>query len=265
MIAIILAAGLGSRLKLKIRSKFGFSIPFLLLNTETLGREVPFSDEFLVENVFRAFQDRAPVSYLFVLGYRFVENSPVLAYLAQKYGVRLHYVVNPWFAKTNTAYSLHLALEALLANGYEDDLLIINGDNYLSSAAWQKIRQKMKEGRSFLVVDQAGPLTAESFKIKLEGSRILEMGKHLDPEESNGEFIGVSFLKKDLVPKLAEAVRELVSTNLEEYYDRAFIPLSQGGLLDYVFLSAEEPWTEIDFPEDLNRLAEILRRENEAP
>jgi len=263
MIVIVLAAGLGSRLKLKTRSKFGFSIPFLLLNTETLGPEVPFSDEFLVENVFRAFEDRASVSYLFVLGYRFVENSPVLAFLAQKYGVRLHYVVNPWFAETNTAYSLHLALESLLANRYEDDLLIINGDNYLSQAAWKKVREKMEKGRSFLVVDRGRPLTEESFKIKLDGDRILDMGKHLDPKESSGEFIGVSFLKEALVPQLAEAVKELVSKDRKEYYDRAFIPLSQKGHLDYLFLSEAEPWTEIDFPEDLNRLAEILRREHE--
>jgi len=266
MIVIILAAGRGARLELGQKSKFGFSIPFLLLNSETLGQGRPLlRDEFLVENVFRALEGEGSLSYLFVLGYRFVENTPLLAFLAQKYGARINYVVNPWFAETNTAYSLHLALESLWHNGYQDDLLILNGDNYLCRRTWQRLRQERRQGGSFLVIDPVRPLTPESFKIKLQGGVILDMGKHLRPEESQGEFIGVSFWQRQHVPLLVEAVREMVASNRQEYYDRAFIPLSHRGLLRYVFLREGECWTEIDFPEDLRGLREILAQEDAAP
>jgi len=259
MITIILAAGKGSRLKLKTKSKFAYSIPFLMLTPDILKQKnINVEDEFLVENIFKGLKN-INSSFLFVLGYKFLNVTPLLSYLMHKYGKRVDYVVNTKYYKTNTGYSLLLALEAIIGedNDYLDDILIINGDNFLSNDAWKKILEKIKENKSFIVVDTYKKLTAESFKVKIENKKIINMGKNINISSSTGEFIGVSFLRKEDVLPFFNILKDLVNRNKNIYYDLAFKNFSQIYDLDYLYLQGEL-WTEIDFKEDLENLKKIL-------
>ena len=164
MITIILAAGKGSRLSLDKKSKFSYSIPFLFLNINLPPLELDLKDEYLVENIIKNLK-LLDNHFLFVLGYKFFHATPILAYLSQKYGAKIDYVVNPDFETTNTAYSLYLAIKAIISNDYLDDILILNGDLYLSSKLWTTIRKFINKKQNFLVIDTAKTLDEESFKI----------------------------------------------------------------------------------------------------
>ncbi len=271
---IVLAAGMGSRLGLGNKSKFSFSIPFLFTEhlfkvvkalEENYTQDLDFiSEEFLIENLFKNINRlNLMKEFLFVLGYKFLEVTPILSYLAQKYGEKINYVVNPWFEDTNTAYSLLLAIKSIINSAYDDDILIFNGDNYLSKDAWTKVMMSLPSGKSFVVVDRASALTEESFKVKIDqtGKQILDMGKDLCLEESTGEFIGVSFVVKRDLPLFLDILENLVENDKKSYYDLAFIPLSQKGKIDYVFLDGEL-WTEIDFLEDIKKLVKILLKDS---
>jgi len=258
MIGIILAAGKGSRLKIGEKSKFAFSIPFLLLNNKS---SVVYKDEFLIENLFKNLGE-LNFEVIFVLGYKFLDLTPILTYLSQKYGKKINYVVNPIFNRTNTGYSLWIVLKSLINedNEYLDDILIFNGDNFLSTKAWKKIKEQIKKDKSFIVVDVSKKLTEESFKVIIKDNVILDMGKHLDIKESSGEFIGVSFLKKKDIPLFLEILESLLEKNNNAYYDFAFLEFSRRKSLNFLFLKGEK-WTEIDFKEDLKMLEGILKEE----
>jgi len=267
---IVLAAGMGSRLGLGNKSKFSFSIPFLFTEhlfkaartlEENCTQGLDFiSEEFLIENLFKNTNGlNLMKEFLFVLGYKFLEVTPILSYLSQKYGERINYIVNPCFNETNTAYSLFLSIKSIVNNNYDDDILIFNGDNYLSKKAWEKVVMSLPSEKSFMVIDRASVLTEESFKVKIDrtGKQILDMGKNLKLEDSTGEFIGVSFVVKRDLPLFLDVLEDLVEKDKKAYYDLAFIPLSQRGMIDYVFLEGEL-WTELDFLEDIKKLVKIL-------
>jgi choline kinase len=260
---IVLAAGKGSRLKIGTKSKFAFSIPFLILNYDKNRDNIKINEEYLIENLFKGLKE-LKFSCLFVLGYKFLENTPILSYLSHKYGKRIDYIVNPFFEETNTSYSLWLALKSLIDNGYLEDILIFNGDNYLSKKAWEKIKSKLNNTKkSFIVIDNFKELTEESFKIKiLKDKNIIEkMGKEISISESEGEFIGVSYIKKDDLITFFKILENIVKENKQNYYDIAFIEFSKKTQLDFLFLNGEK-WTEIDFKEDLENLKKIIKEDS---
>ena len=102
MKAIILAAGVGRRLKTPI--------PKTLIEIKT-GRT-------FISNILEILRSEGIREIICVVGYKkelIMEKHPDLLY-----------VYNPRFAFTNTGVSLHLALNSI----EPDDLLIINGDVY---------------------------------------------------------------------------------------------------------------------------------------
>lgn len=108
MQAIILAAGMGKRLGEYTRN-----------NTKCM---VPVNGTCLIDRVFKQLSGISLNRVVIVIGYK---GQALKQYLGkERNGIRIEYVENPIYEKTNNIYSLALAKEKLL----EDDTLLIESD-----------------------------------------------------------------------------------------------------------------------------------------
>ena len=99
-------------------------------------------------------------------------------------------------------------------------------------------------------------LNEESFKLILDDMKtnadnsiangiISEIGKEIDIPSSTGEFIGVSKVIKEDLPRFNEILSQLIDEDRQNYYDFAYKPLSRDTTIDYVLTNGLK-WTEID-------------------
>ena len=85
---------------------------------------------------------------------------------------------------------------------------------------------------------------------------IKEIGKGIDISSSTGEFIGVSKVAKNDIPKFNEILKELIGEDEQNYYDFAYKTLSKISPIDFVLTNGLK-WTEIDDHTDWEQ-AQIL-------
>ncbi len=188
--------------------------------------------------------------YVVVVGHFKEKVADECARLAAKYDVRFTIVENANYFQTNTGVSTLLAIEQLK----NKDFIIINGDNVFD----QKILTKLLESDSTaMIIDNYKKLNQESFKITIDGSTIKDMGKQIDISTSSGEFIGISEVARDDVELFARILSDLTRENPQQYYDIAFVELSQKSEIDFVFTNGLK-WTEIDDIDDFNHAKSIF-------
>ena len=236
MIAVILAAGMGERL-----------MPLTKDMPKTL---LQIDHETIIEKMVINCLNNGIREYVVVVGHFKEKVADECARLAAKYDVRFTIVENANYFQTNTGVSTLLAIEQLK----NKDFIIINGDNVFD----QKILTKLLESDSTaMIIDNYKKLNQESFKITIDGSTIKDMGKQIDISTSSGEFIGISKVARDDVELFAKILSNLTRENPQQYYDIAFVELSQKSEIDFVFTNGLK-WTEIDDIDDFNHAKSIF-------
>jgi choline kinase len=223
MKAVILAAGLGSRLGDKDLPKpltlldNGQSI--LQLQIRSLTRHMSIHD------------------ILIVVGFRkelIMDRHPDLLF-----------VYNPSFAEENTAKSLLRALHKV-----QEDVLWINGDVIFHPSVLQDVITLRQTG----MVVNAAVVDEESVKYRTDkqGS-IVEVSKTvLQPE---GEALGMNFWKS---ADLALLKTELIACRPNDYFEKGIEFCIQKGLVVKPIQVSENLCAEIDFPEDLKKANQML-------
>ncbi len=171
------------------------------------------------------------------------------------------WIENPEYATTNTAYSVWLAGEKVLAA--DVDILLINGDVVFDSRVIRTIIDA--PGMNVLAV-RFDRVAEEEVKVRLnERRQIIEIGKHIPPSEAAGESVGVNRLSRLHLPKLFEVLGERIENGegAGEYYEAAFNQLVQEGMLfltaDVTDLPVMEVDTSEDYQEVLNTIFPRLR------
>ncbi|EFI32833.1 4-diphosphocytidyl-2C-methyl-D-erythritol synthase [Desulfonatronospira thiodismutans ASO3-1] len=213
MKAVILAAGLGSRL--------GKSLPKCLnhIGSETiLSRQMRFFHKHGIKQV------------IVVVGYKkdlVMEENPEALF---KY--------NPFFSSTNTAKSLLLALENL-----DEDVIWVNGDVVFDIEVLQEV---VCAEYSVAAVDtkKCGPEEIK-YTADFQGN-LLEISKHV--QKPWGEAVGINkVLQKDL----AEFRQALKICHNNDYFEKGMeIAINTGVIFKTLDISSHR-CIEIDFPQDL--------------
>lgn len=240
MIAVILAAGMGTRLR-----PLTDNIPKPLLEMNGLT---------LLERMIKNCMDEDIKKFIVVTGYYSEKVDALCSELENKYSINIKTIKNENYDTTNTSVSTFLASSFIENNEKDEDFILINGDNVLDPKIIHNI---VESDYSALIVDNYKQLNEESFKLIIDNGEIRDIGKQLEIEESSGEFIGVSkVLFKDL-PAFNEILEELIEKDSQNYYDYAYQNLSKSTHLEYVFTDALE-WTEIDDHTDYQKAQEIL-------
>lgn len=246
MIGIVLAAGAGRRLR---------------PDTDCLPKALlPVDGQMTILDI--ALRNLAAVGLkdvVVVVGFAAAEVADRVAQLEQRHGIALELVHNGRAEEWNNAYSLWLAREhcghgALLVNG--DTVHPVSVEKALLAAAEQTGHPEV-----ILAIDNVKKLGDEEMKVVLDERGLLaRITKQMDPEQADGEYIGVTLISPGAAIPLADALEATWRRDPGLYYEDGYQELAdRGGEIGAVPIGAVE-WVEVDNHRDLMRAREIAPR-----
>jgi choline kinase len=171
-------------------------------------------------------------------------------------GHTVTYVENSRFAETNSLYSLWTA-RALLYEGF----VVLNCDVLFHPALLDDLLATHHDAALLIAYRQAGQPSFgdEEMKVKVQGDRVVQISKTMDPADADGENLGIVKFGAHSAPHLVSTLDRIVAAGgLRDWAPRAFQEFAQERPL-HAIGTRGLPWTEIDFPEDYQRaLREVL-------
>jgi choline kinase len=160
-------------------------------------------------------------------------------------GDRATYIVNERYAETNSLYSF------MLARGWiRGDVLVLNCDVLFDPRLAQMLQDRH---RNALLFDSDSGAEAEEMKVALQGDCLDEMSKELPPERTEGENVGMLRLDRHAAQHALEEAERLVAGGGQRQWLASAINRTARRHKFKCVDVAGLPWTEIDFPHDLER------------
>jgi choline kinase len=231
MKAIILAAGLGSRLA--------------PLTDTTPKSLLPVGGRPILHRQLSAIRQCGLQEVIMVTGYR---AEMIKQFIADQFpDLTVTFIHNPDFSTTNTAYSLWLTKE--VASG--EDFVKFDADVVFQEEILEKLLAA--PGDLCFTVDQQINLASEEVKVQLDqNGKILKIGKHISPENAIGESIGIDKVMSSESARLFTLLDELLADtkNRQAYYEAAFEMIIERGAYCTINDITGCKWTEIDSHED---------------
>ena len=158
-------------------------------------------------------------------------------------GDSCNFVENPDYADTNSLYSF-----ALCKNWISDSTLVMNCDVL---AHPEILRHVLAVEGSAFAYDSSRGWEEEDMKVLLQDGRLRTMSKALPPDEAHGENVGILKFDKDTIRRLVcEAEVRIDSGGAQDWFPAAVAKIASKVPIRGVDI-AGLPWTEIDFPDDL--------------
>lgn len=164
------------------------------------------------------------------------------------------FVENSDFAATNSMYSLWLA-RPLLAGGF----IVMNCDVLVHPQLVVDLASAAHEDALLLAYREPGTTYGdEEMKVRVRCGRVVDMSKTMDPDEADGENLGIVKFGPSGARLLVEKMDALVAAGERKaWVPRAFKAFADERPL-YAIGTRGLPWTEIDFPEDYRRAVEVV-------
>lgn len=166
MKALILAAGMGTRLRPLTNSK-----PKCLV--EVNGEPIIFRQ---IENL----EKNGIKNITIITGYK----SDMLKYILEERYSFINIIVNPNYETTNNMYSAYLAKD----DYYEKNFLLINGDVYFDDIV---VNELLKQKYDNSIIIEKGEYNKESMKVRYNKTRIEEISKEISQNDAFGVSIDI--------------------------------------------------------------------------
>lgn len=164
--------------------------------------------------------------------------------------IKIKYIENRIYDQTNTIYSVWLAKKEA-----ENGFILINGDVVSEDILIKELIEH--PAKTVLTIDNVKKLGEEEVKIMIQGSKITNIGKQLDPLKSYGESIGVQKIRKEDTKILFEEIKKFVDRNeVKTFYESAFNNILDKVRFDILKTDGQK-WTEVDFVEDYEEAKKI--------
>jgi choline kinase len=235
-VGVILAAGLGSRLR-----PLTDSTPKCLLDVGGVT---------LLERQLRRLAAAGVKRSVVVVGYLGDQIGAHLRRVPPPLEVML--APNPVYATTGNC----LSVLAARAHVGDDGILIIDGDVVLTGDALTHLLAD--PAPCSVLLDRETPLGHEEMKALLDGEgRIRQLSKGLAPAQCAGESIGVNKVGGDGLRRLWSELEAMQRGDDQGYYEDAFQRLIDTGTEFRTVPIGHDEWTEID---DLADLEDARRR-----
>ncbi len=238
-VAVILAAGIGSRL-----SPLTDNCPKSLLS---VGGSI------ILERMIRNCLSCGMSQFVLVLGHRADEIRQFVDKTFR--GIRVTYVINDRYRETNTGYSLMLASAAIGTA----EFVKFDADVVFDVAI---LRQLLDSDRQdILCIDRNIALEDEEVKvIANDQMQVLEVGKSVDPKLALGESVGIEKISAGTGALLFAGLSEMMESpgNLQAYYEAAYAQLVGKGIEFYALDITGLDWTEIDTAQDFAAANEMF-------
>jgi choline kinase len=223
--AIILAAGVGSRLR-----PLTDDLPKCLLEV---------GGQTLIDHQLQTLARVGVTDVIVVIGYRGDR-------IRQHLGDRVRYVVNELYERTNSLYSLWLARDELVSGA-----LILNSDVLAVPLLIERLLQSAAPDA--ILAERGEDFDPEDMKITLNGSLVIDFGKHLPRERAHAHNVGVAKFSAEGAARLADRLEWLVATG----HENDWVPVAFGEFASrwplVAVATAGLPWIEIDYIADLSR------------
>lgn len=234
MKVVVMAAGIGSRL-----AATGYRRPKCLLKA---------NGETLIARLLRLCHEQGLQDVSVVVGYQHRQVEREINGLARCYH-------NDLFAETNSLMSLWHAREEL-----DDDLLLMNGDLYFEPGVLQAaIRCPHPIG---MLADRSR-IDSADYRFAFADGLLVRHGKHLTPEETDAEYVGIARVAHQFVPAFRQRLEEYVHAGrVHEWWEEVLYSYLSEGVPIYPEDVTGLFWTEVDCAHDLQRLTRWLERQS---
>lgn len=235
MKVVILSAGQGRRL--------------LPLTAESPKCVLPIDGQSLIEwqldGLYRCGIDQVTV----VVGYGADQVESLLTSRYSPDWVQTLY--NPDFANTDNLVSCWMARSEM-----QEDFILLNGDTLFESAVLQRLLESPVRPITVVTNHKTG-YDADDMKVKLDGNRLLRIGKDLN--EVDGESIGMISFRGEGPALFSGAIEEAIRHR--ESHKRWYLSvIDQMAQTIPVWTCSIEglPWCEVDCPADLEQAKKIV-------
>lgn len=236
MIAVILAAGRGSRLE-----SYTDNLPKSLL---TLN-----DDRTILDYNIKLLRDLGVKKQIIVTGY---ESSKIEQHVQDEDDIQCIY--NPFWDKCNVLGSLYMALPFI-----GDDFLFLHADTVVSDSAWQKMLEKEDD---IVLPYQEKECGKEEMKVLHDSKgKIMAINKSMDPKKADGEFLGIAKFKSDMKKFIESTSKELFKTGNLHYYMESVVEKAINANINIAtFDIGDELFIEIDFEEDYQEAKNLFAK-----
>jgi len=229
--AIILAAGQGSRL--------------LPLTADQPKCLIDFSGKSLIAWQIEALSANGIDEIAVVTGFRDHKLAEALSSLVRD-GLAIRPVFNPFYKVADNLGSCWIVREEM-----DRDFIILNGDTLVSP----EIVGRLIDGSASpitVTIDVKDSYDLDDMKVQRDGTRLLQIGKRLEPHETNAESIGMLAFRGDGPSLFRRQIEAMMRTpeGVLNWYLKAIHALAPSGVVDTVSIQGLA-WAEVDFPEDL--------------
>jgi len=162
---------------------------------------------------------------------------------------------NPFFELADNLVSCWLARSEMT-----EDFVLLNGDTLFEPAVLQRLLESPPRPVT-LAVDEKPAYDADDMKVELSGSRLVRVGKHLAPDQTHAESIGLMLFRGEGVElfrsSLEQAVRNPGAFKL--WYLSIVGQIAESGQVWTQSISGLG-WSEVDYPLDLLRASAMVAR-----
>ncbi|MCP4446919.1 MAG: phosphocholine cytidylyltransferase family protein [Myxococcales bacterium] len=240
MKAIILAAGMGKRLE-----AVSGGLPKCM---------VPVGGRPLIDRLIERTADSGIDDVIIVTGFCAKALRKHVSKIDHPLAQKAVFVHNDRYSDMGNFYSLLVAEEAVAGSAF----VKLDGDLLMDETVLPKVLSC--KGPGILAVDCREGMGEEEMKVRVDGSgKILELNKRMDPTVALGEYIGVDRADAELCGPVFDMLRKLIELGeTDEYYERAYELLIQGGA-DYEVADVTGcKWTEIDDAVDLQNANKMV-------
>lgn len=159
-----------------------------------------------------------------------------------RYPITVTYIENERYADTTPAHSLLLALDHL-----GEPVIFFHCDVLFTPDA---LKQLLASSAPCAMLYRAGHWDEEAGKIAVDAQgRVRELGKHIPPERSTGEYLQIAKLDAEFTARLADALRARARA-AGGYTIDAFNDVVQEGSVAVAGIPYDGVAMEIDTPED---------------
>lgn len=170
-------------------------------------------------------------------------------------GFQVRSLHNPFFAASDNLGTCWIARHEM-----RGPFVLINGDTLFEAAILQKLLTTAAQGPITLTVDRKAEYDGDDMKVILDGGRLRQVGKKLDPEKVNGESIGMTrFTERGASIFRAELERSMrFGSGLNRWYLSAIDVIAQKHPVQACFIDGLS-WCEIDTHEDVESALQVVR------
>ena len=239
MKAVILAAGVGSRIK-----PLTDNCPKTMLKV---------GGHTILEMMISHSRDCGITDIVFVLGYL---QEHIKNYVTDKFPeLNAYFITNEKYETTNTGFSLLLARDFVTGSSFiKFDADVVFDKTILSQLI-------SCDHDNALCVDKNIQLDAEEIKVIIrENNRVAKASKTVNPKEAIGESIGIEKIGADTAVQLFAELETMMrdEKNHQQYYEASYERLIEKEVPFYALDISGLNWVEIDTKEDFIKAKEIF-------